>query len=148
MSSLSSTPACAHGRAVLRQRKLANQPLLAMVGANSFNTPQLTNADYLELVDFIGRVISPGKRGRIRETEPKALTKLGLDPRHWSAKVKGIGSGYWRVVAEVEDLIDLATQLKQRTLFWDWFCTQISTRLILFGRIPPAAFAAGGIGVF
>lgn len=87
-----------------------DQPLLAMVGANSFNAPLLTNADYLELVDFTGRMIHPGKRGRINEKQPKALTKLGLDPKHWTVKVKGIGKGYWRVFAEVEDLIDLAAQ--------------------------------------
>ena len=72
---------------------MAKQPLLAIVGANSFNAPLLTNAAYLELVDFTGRMIQPGKRGAIKETEPKALTKLGLDPTHWTAKVKGIGNG-------------------------------------------------------
>ena len=77
----------------------------------------LTNADYFEIVDFTGRMIHPGKRGAIEETEPNALTKLGLDPKRWSAKVKGIGNGYWRVVAKVEDLNDLAAALKQRTLY-------------------------------
>ena len=62
-------------------------------------------------------MIHPGKRGAIKETEPKASTKLGLDSNRWSAKVQGIGNGYWRVVAEVEDLIDLAQQFKQRTLY-------------------------------
>ena len=104
-------------RAILRQPNLAKQPLLAMVGANSFNAPLLTNAEYLELVDFTGRMICPDKRGRVKETEPRALTKLGLDPKHWTAKVKGIGHGYWRVVAELEDLIDLVAQFKQRTLY-------------------------------
>ena len=113
-------------RAVLKRPELANQPLLAMIGANSFNAPLLTNADYLELVDFSERMISPGKRGRIKETEPKALTKLGLDPRHWSAKVKGIGNGYWRVVAEVEDLIDLAAQFNQRTLYGIGFARKLA----------------------
>jgi len=51
-----------------------------MVGVNSLNMPLLTNADYLQLVDYSGRLIHPGKRGAIKETEPKALTKLGLDP--------------------------------------------------------------------
>ena len=96
-----------------------------MVGASSFNAPLLTNADYLELVDFTGRMIHPGKRGAIKETEPKALTKLGLDPQHWTAKVKGIGNGYWRVVAEIEDLIDLAAQFKQRTLYGIGFARQL-----------------------
>ena len=62
-------------------------------------------------------MIQPGKKGSIKETETKALTKLGLDPKHWSAMVKGIGNGYWRVVAEVEDLIGMTAQLKQRALY-------------------------------
>jgi len=107
----------ARHRAVLQKPEIANQPLIAMAGVNSLNMPLLTNADYLQLVDYSGRLIHPAKRGAIKETEPKALTKLGLDPNHWSAKVEGIGSGYWRVVAEVEDLIDLAKQFKQRTLY-------------------------------
>ena len=41
-------------RSVFRQPNLAMQPLLAMVGANSFNAPLLTNAEYLELVDSPG----------------------------------------------------------------------------------------------
>jgi hypothetical protein len=53
----------ARHRAVLKQPDSARQLLLAMVGANSFNAPLLTNADYLELVDFTGRMIQPGKRG-------------------------------------------------------------------------------------
>ena len=69
-------------------------------------------------------MIYPGKRGAIREKEPKALTKLGLDPNHWSARVKGVGNGYWRVV-EVEDLIDLAAQFKQRTLYGIGFARQL-----------------------
>jgi hypothetical protein len=39
-------------------------------------------------------MICPGKRGAIKEKEPKALTKLGLHVKHWSAKAKGIDS--WR----------------------------------------------------
>ncbi len=70
-------------------------------------------------------MIYPGKRGAIREKEPKALTKLGLDPNHWSARVKGVGNGYWRVVAEVEDMIDLAVQFKQSTLYDIGFARQL-----------------------
>jgi len=51
------------------------------------------------------------------------LTKLGLDPNHWSAKVQG--NGYWRVVAEVEDLIDLTKQFKQRTLYGIGFARRL-----------------------
>ena len=48
---------------------------------------------------------------------PRELTKLELYRRHWTTRVKGIGSGYWRVVGEVEELIDKAKEISQRTLF-------------------------------
>ena len=95
----------------------ANQPLMPLIGARSFNLPSISVADYIELVDFTGRELHPGKRGKIAATEPKALTKLGLDKNHWTTRVKGIGSGYWRVVGELEELIDKAKEISQRTLF-------------------------------
>jgi len=74
----------ARHRAVLKRPESAKRPLLAIVGASSFNAPLLTNADYLELVDFTGRMIQPGKRGVIKDTKPKALTKLDREgQRHW-----------------------------------------------------------------
>ena len=95
----------------------ANQPIMPLVGAHSFNLPGISEADYIELVDFTGREWHAGKRGKIDATEPKALTKLGLNKNHWTTRVKGIGSGYWRVVGEVEELIEKAKEISQRTLF-------------------------------
>ncbi len=34
----------------------------------------------------------------------------------WPVRVKAIGSGYWRVVGEVDDLVERARQLNQRWL--------------------------------
>ncbi len=95
----------------------AHQPLMPLVGVRSFNLPGISQADYIELVDFTGRELQPGKRGKIAASEPKALTKLGLDKNHWTTRVKGIGSSYWRVVGELEELIDKAKEISQRTLF-------------------------------
>jgi hypothetical protein len=95
----------------------ANQPLMPLIGVRSFNLPAISEADYIELVDFTGREWHAGKRGKIDANEPKALTKLGLNKNHWTTRVKGIGSGYWRVVGEVEELIDKAKEISQRTLF-------------------------------
>ena len=78
---------------------------------------RISEADYIELVDFTGREWHAGKRGQIAASEPKALTKLGLDKNNWTTRVKGIGSGYWRVVGGLEDLIDKAKEISQRTLF-------------------------------
>ena len=37
--------------------------------------------------------------------------------RSWLSQVKGVGSSYWRVVGSLEELIEKAKELKQRTLF-------------------------------
>jgi hypothetical protein len=95
----------------------ANKPLLPLIGTKSFNLPNITVGDHLELVDFTGRQMAPNKRGRIQETEPSALTKLGLTKDHWTAKGKGFGSGYWKGVDTLEDLRELAKELGQRTLY-------------------------------
>ncbi len=95
----------------------ANLPLMPLVGVCSFNLPGISQADYIELVDFTGRELHPSKHGKIDASEPKALTKLGLDKNHWTTRVKGIGSSYWRVVGELEELIDKAKEISQRTLF-------------------------------
>ena len=71
----------------------------------------------IELVDFTGHELHPGKRGKIAACAPKALTKLGLNRSHWTTRVKGISSGYWRVVGELEELIAKAKKISQRALF-------------------------------
>lgn len=45
---------------------------------------------------MINRMIRPGECGVINEKQPKAPTKLGLDEKHCTAKLKGIGSGFAR----------------------------------------------------
>jgi hypothetical protein len=100
-----------------RNPGLADQPLRPLIGTKSFNMPNITEADYIELVDLTGRDWHAGKRGKIDDAEPKALTKLGLDNNHWTMRVKGIGSGYWRVVGELDELLDKAKEISQRTLF-------------------------------
>ena len=95
----------------------AGQLLAPLAGIKSANVPAMTEAEYIDLVDYTGREWHPGKRGVIRADEPKALRKLGLDKDHWTMKVKGVGSSYWRVVGDLEQLIEKAKELKQRTLF-------------------------------
>ena len=102
---------------ILRNQRKANEPLLPLIGIKSLNVPTLTAAEYIDLVDFTGREWHAGKRGRIEASEPRALRKLGLDKDHWTTRVKGIGSRYWRLVGELEELIDKAKELAQRTLF-------------------------------
>ncbi len=100
--------------------EMANEVMRPLIGTRSHHV-RITEADYIELVDFTGREMHPGKCGKISASEPRALTKLGLDKNHWTMRVKGIGSGYWRVVGEVEDLVDKAKELGQRTMFGTGF---------------------------
>jgi REP element-mobilizing transposase RayT len=76
----------------------------------------LTNAQYIELVDWSGRQMYPGKRGKIEASEPRALARLGIASQRWEYDVKGVGNGYWRVVGTAQELIDKAIALGQQWL--------------------------------
>jgi hypothetical protein len=39
--------------------------------------------DYLELVDWAGRMLRDNKRGSISENVPAILMQLNIDPKHW-----------------------------------------------------------------
>ena len=110
----------------LKNPERANHQLMPLVSVRSFKLPSISAADYVELVDFTGRELHPGKRDKIEVSAPKALTKLGLDKKHWTTRVKGIASGYWRVVEELEELIDKAKEISQRRLFGIGFARILS----------------------
>ena len=76
----------------------------------------ITTADYLQLLDWTGRQLAPGKRGRITGDAPTCLHGIDVDVEHWTTRVRGIGSGYWRAVGSAEALIDLARRIGQRWL--------------------------------
>jgi hypothetical protein len=76
----------------------------------------LSNSDYLQLLDWTGRQLHPGKRGRIAADAPAALRAFDIDPIRWTARVEGIGSGYWRAVGTAADLLALAEAIGQRWL--------------------------------
>ena len=76
----------------------------------------ITTADYLQLLDWTGRQLAPGKRGQITGTPPACLHAVDIDGRRWTSRVRGIGNGYWRAVGSAEHLIDLAIRIGQRWL--------------------------------
>lgn len=49
-----------------------------MPGDNNQKWPIISEAEYIELVDFTGRELHPGKRGKILASEPNAPNKLGI----------------------------------------------------------------------
>ena len=86
---------------IRKNEACAAQVLAPLAGVKSANMPPMTEAEYIDLVDFTGREQHPSKRGVIKADEPPALRKLGLDKDHWTMKVKGFGSSYWRVVGSL-----------------------------------------------
>jgi hypothetical protein len=55
-----------------------------------------------------------GKRGAIRKDAPPVLQSLDPTSQRWAVRVNAIGSGYWRVVGEAQDLIAVAQRIGQR----------------------------------
>lgn len=70
----------------LRQFPIALKPLLNFEGNERSEYQRgilFSLQDYLELVDYTGRLIHPTKRGSIPATTPPILTRLGLPPDEW-----------------------------------------------------------------
>jgi hypothetical protein len=76
----------------------------------------LTTGDYLQLLDWTGRTLAPGKRGRIAPSAPAIVSIIDRDPTRWTTRVAAFGSGWSRAAGSAQDLIELAGRLGQRWL--------------------------------
>ena len=72
--------------------------------------------DYIELVEWTGKQVRADKRGAIPKQAPSVLSHLHINEKRWTTQVKGIGSTYWRVIGDVDDLLEKAKQLNQHWL--------------------------------
>ena len=70
--------------------------------------------EYLALVEWTGKQVRPDKRGAIPKNAPSVLQRFESNPDRWAVRVKAIGSGYWRIVGETQDLVAWAARLHQR----------------------------------
>ncbi len=87
--------------------------LQPIVGAIATCLP-LKLGEYLALVEWTGKQVRPDKRGVIPKQAPSVLQRFESRPDRWAVRVKAIGSGYWRIVGEAQDLIAWAERLHQR----------------------------------
>ncbi len=74
----------------------------------------IRTGEYLELVDWTGRQLRDCKRGAIQKDAPPILQSLDPTSQRWAMRVNAVGSGYWRVVGEAQDLIAVAQRIGQR----------------------------------
>ncbi|MBS0456218.1 MAG: transposase [Proteobacteria bacterium] len=93
-----------------------HKPLTPILGKPLVAMLPVTLGDYLTLVEWTGKQVRPDKRGVLAAHAPSVLARFEQRPERWTTRVKAIGSGYWRVVGEVEDLVERAKQLQQRWL--------------------------------
>jgi hypothetical protein len=76
----------------------------------------VTTKQYLELVDWTGRALHPGKHGLIAADAPLIIMRLGLQPAQWCLQVPAIESHYARAIGQFETLMDAATEAGCRWL--------------------------------
>jgi hypothetical protein len=92
-------------------QKDADQPahLLSFVGNPRREMPKglpFMLTDYLELVDWTGRILREDKRGYIAQEIPPILERLQIDPQHWRYLTKSFESRF-------KGLVGTASALKQ-----------------------------------
>ena len=70
--------------------------------------------DYLKLVDWTGRRMVPGKRGKITSRCKPILDRIGMEPDTWCELVENFGRLFKRFAGSTEDLNKLADKNQDR----------------------------------
>jgi REP element-mobilizing transposase RayT len=68
-------------------------------------------SDYLELVDWTGRILREDKKGYIPEHLPDILTRLNIDPRHWVYLAKDFESPFKSLVGSAYKIRQACEQM-------------------------------------
>jgi len=117
-ASIASTPeASAHTsiKARIERRDGHLLPFTARTDSGDSIIP-MTGKDYLLLLDWTGRALIQGKRGRIPRKVPPILTRLNLKPEHWVREVNCYGRWYYRAVGSLHAMQDYCDHLGQQWL--------------------------------
>jgi len=89
------------------KKNTAYKPLVRFIGADHQCSPQgimFTLLDYLELVDWTGRMMCDEKRGSISAEAPVLLGVLGLNSDTWFMLANDFGKTYHGAVGSLEEL--------------------------------------------
>jgi len=87
----------------------------AVAGPTLLGRVTITEASYIQLVDWTGRQLHPGKRGVIAGDSPPALQNIA-EPTQWMRQVRGVESRYCRAIGSAEALLEKAKAMGQRWL--------------------------------
>lgn len=96
---------------------VAEAPLLPFAPGEHLRTSiPFAFADYLELVDVVGRVVHPTKRGAVPETTPVILARLGINTDLFIIHANQFLKRFGNTVGAPVKLIDLAAARNVRYL--------------------------------
>jgi len=76
----------------------------------------LTKREYVELVDWTGRLIRPDKRGYVPARTPAFLERIEVGERQWMREMKHYGTWYYRAVGSISALERYCAHLQQQWL--------------------------------
>ncbi len=92
-------------------------PVEDIVVDEEFGRWGVSLAEYLELVDVTGRIISEGKRGAIPSHLAPVLARLELRADTWVGSVEGYSSIFQRMAGRRDRLVKMAKEAGRK-----WFC--------------------------
>ena len=111
------TSVCARSKSAAHSNAAGNdKPMAPLATSIQSALTVVTTTQYLELVDWTGRALHPGKRGLIATDAPPIIKRLGLQPAQWCLQVPAIESHYARAIGQFETLMEAATEAGCRWL--------------------------------
>ena len=108
----------AHRRIVEIEKSPAESKaaLSSIAGIGGMGVLGMSQAEYLQLLDWTGREICADKRGVINGPPAKVLARLGPGDAQWTRQVLAVGSDFHRAIGSVEQLIEKARSMGQQWL--------------------------------
>lgn len=85
-------------------------------GSKGSPISSIDEADYLELLDWVGRQMRSGRIGRIAEDVPPLLASLSVDVDNWLAAMDVFDDWFARMVGSVSRMVEAAQLLGKRWL--------------------------------
>ena len=101
----------------LKNSNFKKKPLLGFIGDEHQAQQQgipFSLFDYIELVDWSGRILREDKRGAISSQHPKLLNSLGLDSESWLSLASSFGKDYQGAVGSLDELAAFAAHTGKR----------------------------------
>ncbi|MFT5447473.1 MAG: REP element-mobilizing transposase RayT [Gammaproteobacteria bacterium] len=89
-------------------RHAEDEPIQPLASSIDSQLSVVSTREYIELVEWTGRTLHPGRRGVIPSGTPSIVWRLGLRKKQWMFQVPATESHYRRAIGQVDALIEFA----------------------------------------